>query len=297
MSRKSTILALAAIVSLGTFALSSTSASAFGHGGGLGGGAHMSGGAHMGGFHAGGFRSGGFRGGGFAFRRIVRIHPPHWHPHYRFGWRRPYWIAPVVTTGIASYATAPVCESLHLPDQGIHPGRRGRVQGPVHQGNGDEPAGESRAGCHDGAATAAGAGLRTAAGPAVSAVSLRPAAQGRSNRKSLRPRPRAGVLFLSMFRPESRARSASAVMHGEPDRGLRRIGPFDAMTPVGRDMHVVAGRHPRRRAFALEHHQGGARKHDHPFGLRLVVPEARRARLDRATRRARSADRATTTGS
>jgi hypothetical protein len=107
MSRKSTILALAAIASLGTFALSSTGASAFGHGGGFGGGARMSGGAHMGGFHAGGFHTGGLRGGGFAFRRIVRIHPPHWHLHYRFGWRRPYWIAPVVTTGIASYATAP----------------------------------------------------------------------------------------------------------------------------------------------------------------------------------------------
>ena len=106
MSRKSTILALAAIASLGTFALSSTSASAFGHGGGMGGGMRMSGGGHVNSFRPG-IRTGGLRGNGFAFRRIVRIHPPHWHPHCHFGWRRPYWIAPVVATGVATYATAP----------------------------------------------------------------------------------------------------------------------------------------------------------------------------------------------
>jgi hypothetical protein len=101
MSRKSIILAVAALASLGTIALSSTSASAFGHGGGFGG------------FHAGGsthmssFRGTGFRGGGFGFHRIGYFHP-HWYPHYRFGWRNHYWAAPVIATGIAAgYSTAP----------------------------------------------------------------------------------------------------------------------------------------------------------------------------------------------
>jgi hypothetical protein len=110
MSRKSTILALAAIASLGTFALASTDASARGFGGGGGGGGggmRMSGGGHVSSFRTPGIRTSGLRGSSFAFRRIVRIHPPHWHPHYRFGWRRPYWIAPVVATGVATYATAP----------------------------------------------------------------------------------------------------------------------------------------------------------------------------------------------
>ena len=103
MSRKSTILALAAIASLGVFALSSTSASAFG---GRGGG-HISGGGH----HGGGMHIGGgmhrLHGGGISFRRVVHFRP-HWkHPHFRIGWRRPYWVAPVVATGVAAYATAP----------------------------------------------------------------------------------------------------------------------------------------------------------------------------------------------
>jgi hypothetical protein len=106
MSRKSTILALAAIAWLGSLALSSTGASAFGHGRGLGGGAHM-GGMHMsGGMHA--FRGGGYRTGGFAFRRVVHVRPHWWHPHWRIGWRRPYWVAPVIATGLATtYAAAP----------------------------------------------------------------------------------------------------------------------------------------------------------------------------------------------
>jgi hypothetical protein len=102
MSRKSTILALAAIASLGTFALSSTSASAFGH---SGGGMRMNGGGHVSSLRTS-VRTSGLRGSSFAFRRIVRLHPPHWHPHYRFAWRRPYWVAPV-GAGIATYMTAP----------------------------------------------------------------------------------------------------------------------------------------------------------------------------------------------
>jgi hypothetical protein len=105
MSRKSTILALAAIAALGSIALSSTSASAFGHGRGFGGGVHTGGGMHVsGGMHS--FH--GYRTGGFAFRRFAHVRPLWRHPHWRFGWRRPYWVAPVIATGLATtYATAP----------------------------------------------------------------------------------------------------------------------------------------------------------------------------------------------
>jgi len=101
MSRKSTILALAAIASLGSIALSSTSASAIGHGRGFGGG-----GPHVSGMHvSGGTHT--FRGGP-AFRRFVHVRPLWRHPHWHIGWRRPYWVAPVIATGLATtYATAP----------------------------------------------------------------------------------------------------------------------------------------------------------------------------------------------
>jgi hypothetical protein len=112
-SRK-TVLALAALASIGAFALASNDASARGFGGG-GGGMRMSGGHGM---HVGG---GGFRhiGGGSSFRHIGGVRHPgfnrpmhltHHYPHFRhypnfhwrYGWRRNYWIAPVVTTGIAT---------------------------------------------------------------------------------------------------------------------------------------------------------------------------------------------------
>lgn len=112
MSRltRKTILALAAIASLGTFALASTDASArVGPGGGGHSGAIM----HVGGGHAG------------RFTQLGRIHRPginighrpgiiighHPRPHfgcYRgnwrwcYGWRRPVYIAPVVATAVAT---------------------------------------------------------------------------------------------------------------------------------------------------------------------------------------------------
>jgi len=121
MFRKSTLLALAAIVTLGAATLASSEASARGHGGG---------GFHGGGFHGGGARMVGgshFRGIRPIFRPVVRNHHnfgfrrfvfrPHWHHHhlcgrwgwhYRWcGWSRP-WIYPVVTGGVATtYAAAP----------------------------------------------------------------------------------------------------------------------------------------------------------------------------------------------
>jgi hypothetical protein len=106
MSRKSTILALAAVVSLGGFALSSTSASAFGHGPGGASGMRVGGGIHLGAPHLGTFHT------NLSYRRFTHLPPiyvpqhRHWWWHY--GWRRPYWIAPVVATGVAaSYAVAP----------------------------------------------------------------------------------------------------------------------------------------------------------------------------------------------
>jgi hypothetical protein len=102
MSRKSIIMALAAVVSLGTIALSSSDASAFGRGfGGGGGGMHTGGGVHVASARVGNVHN------NFAFRRFVRV-PPRWIPHRHWHVWRPYWIAPVIATGVATtYATAP----------------------------------------------------------------------------------------------------------------------------------------------------------------------------------------------
>ncbi len=113
MSRKSSLLALAAVAPLGAFALSSTDALAF-HGIGGSGGMHIGGGGmHVGGggpHIGGGLRYGGYHGP--AFHRIVRIPPRWWPPHHHhwhwgwWHWPRPYWVAPVVATGVAAtYAT------------------------------------------------------------------------------------------------------------------------------------------------------------------------------------------------
>jgi hypothetical protein len=106
MSRKSTILALAAIASLGAFALSSTDASAFGRGFGGMGGMHAGAAMHVGsGIHTP------FRGNvafnHFNHFNFAKVHPNWWqHNHWHFGWRwHPYWVAPVVAGGVAtSYA-------------------------------------------------------------------------------------------------------------------------------------------------------------------------------------------------
>ena len=86
MSRKSAILALAAVASLGSVALSSSHAMAFGRGGGM---------------HFAALRV------GHPSFVIGHLRGPHWYPHHdwHFGWRRPYWIAPVVAT--AAYSAAP----------------------------------------------------------------------------------------------------------------------------------------------------------------------------------------------
>ena len=108
-SRNSFVI-LAAVASIGFLAAASTDA--FARGGGHGGGGHSMGGHSMGGRSMGGHiasrgigRVSGFRS--FARVRHVGHHRPHWH--WRFGWRRNYWLTPVVTTGVATgvIATGP----------------------------------------------------------------------------------------------------------------------------------------------------------------------------------------------
>lgn len=108
MFRKSTILSLAAATTLGVLAISTTSALAF----------HFGGNARAGAMHFNTARAAGpnlaFRRN-FAFRRIVRVYPPRHHWHWRWHFvRHPYWVAPVVATGVAAttYAATPTCNCL-----------------------------------------------------------------------------------------------------------------------------------------------------------------------------------------
>ncbi len=117
MFTRKTIMALAAVASVGAFALATDDASARSFGGGRG----------IGMAHGSGMRisSPGFRriGGGAHFRPILRpiahrpilrpilhrpiLRPPiyvHHHRHCwsRWGWRCRYWVPPVVTTGVVT---------------------------------------------------------------------------------------------------------------------------------------------------------------------------------------------------
>ncbi len=116
MSRKSTLLAVAAAASLGVFALTSTDAFAF-HGGGSGMRVAT---ATM---HVGsGLRYGGYR---FSPLKIVKLPPPivypphHWHWHWHWGWHNRYWIAPVVAGGVAATyaATTPASNTCNCLTQ------------------------------------------------------------------------------------------------------------------------------------------------------------------------------------
>ncbi len=100
MSRKSALLALAAAVSLGAFALSASDALAFhpvGSGMRVGTGSlHVNPGLRYGTYHTPAFK-------------IVKLPPPIVHPpyhwHWHWAWHHRYWIPPVVVGGGAVAAT------------------------------------------------------------------------------------------------------------------------------------------------------------------------------------------------
>ncbi|MSP47540.1 MAG: hypothetical protein EXQ83_17300 [Xanthobacteraceae bacterium] len=139
MLRKSTPLAVAASAALGLAMLAPTSASAM-HGGGHG----------MHGHHGG-------HGGHFGHHR-------HRHPHWHVRYQRPVWYAPRPVY----VASRPVAGPLHLPEQGIHPGRCGAVQGSLHQRGGDESS--AGAAAADRRARAAGAAVPAAVRAAATAT-------------------------------------------------------------------------------------------------------------------------------
>ncbi len=110
MSRRSTLLAVAAAASLGVFALSSTDAFAF-HSGGSGMRVGSYSGIHVA-SPIGHYRVG--------MLHVIRPWPTfnphwHWHPHWYWGWRRHFWIAPVVAGGVAATyaATAPASNNCN----------------------------------------------------------------------------------------------------------------------------------------------------------------------------------------
>ena len=66
-------------------------------------------------------------------------------------------------------------------------------------------------------------------------------------------------------------------MDRQPDGG--RFGPFDTVPTMGRDQHGVARDQATGLSLIGEPQVGRARQDSDPFGMRLVVLEARRARL------------------
>jgi hypothetical protein len=108
---RKTALAFAAVMALGSIALVTTDASARGFGGGHGGGFSKVGGGGTkfgGGFKHPGFKHPGFKHPGFKHPdwKFGKHHPHPWKWHY--GFRRHYWVAPVVATGIATrYVSQP----------------------------------------------------------------------------------------------------------------------------------------------------------------------------------------------
>src|SRR5690349_24921357 len=83
-------------------------------------------------------------------------------------------------------------------------------------------------------------------------------------------------------RPLAAVRSSGllAIKDGRPNRRLSWVGPLDTVSPMRRDLDPVAGAEKTRLGFVLEAQPPRAGQQQHPFDLLLVVPEARRARLD-----------------
>ena len=73
--------------------------------------------------------------------------------------------------------------------------------------------------------------------------------------------------------------ASSAVKDSKPDGGDCRIGPVDPVAAVRIDIDPIAGTKKPGIGLILEPQPCGAGEHQHPFAIRLVVPEPGRARL------------------
>ena len=145
MFRKSTLLAVAASAALGLAMLAPTSP------------------AHGGGGHGGGqcrrrpwaSRRHASSAAAISARSSLRVSPA--LSYRRAGIVPPeLWYAPglVRASGHLPLQRRPCSRRpLHLPEQGIHPGRRGAVQGSLHQRGGDEPSRRPRRGAPTAAST------------------------------------------------------------------------------------------------------------------------------------------------
>lgn len=68
-------------------------------------------------------------------------------------------------------------------------------------------------------------------------------------------------------------------MNSQPDRRLIGIRRFHAMATMRRDVDVAAGFQERGFRLVFEFEPGFPAQEQYPLGVRLVVPEAGRARL------------------
>src|SRR5712691_565868 len=73
--------------------------------------------------------------------------------------------------------------------------------------------------------------------------------------------------------------ASSAVKYREPDGGGHRIGPVYPVAAVRDDIDPIPGTKKTGVGLILEPQPCGAGEHQHPFAIRLVVPEPGRARL------------------
>jgi hypothetical protein len=68
-------------------------------------------------------------------------------------------------------------------------------------------------------------------------------------------------------------------MEREPDGGLRRVRPLDAVAPARRDQNMIARPQREGRGVALEAEARAAAEQQNPLGPILVVPAAGRRRV------------------
>src|SRR5215470_5831302 len=71
----------------------------------------------------------------------------------------------------------------------------------------------------------------------------------------------------------------SLIVYREPDGWRRFIGPGDAMTGVGGNVHIAAGIEPNWLSLAFENQARRPCKDEHPLGPILIIPCAKRGGL------------------